>query len=117
MSDVQSPQENDDLPPKRTNELTMRVVSSIVLGLVAITAAWLGGLVFLALWTVAAAAVWWEWVGIVKAESRPVLIGVGAAAIVGMAVALAAGAAVYFVAAKLLRIPEVDQLLRVVRGR
>jgi phosphatidate cytidylyltransferase len=93
MSDVQSPQENDDVPPKRANELTMRIVSSVVLGLVAITAAWLGGLVFLAFWTVAAAAVWWEWVGVVKAESRPVLIGIGVAAIAGMAVALAADAA------------------------
>jgi phosphatidate cytidylyltransferase len=93
MSDVQAPQENDDLPPKRASELTMRVVSSVVLGIAAITAAWLGGFVFLAFWTAAAIAVWWEWVGVVKAESRHVLIGVGAAAIAGMAVSLAADAA------------------------
>ncbi len=37
--------------------------------------------------------------------------------IVSMGVALAAGAVVYFAVAKMLRIPEVDQLLRVVRRR
>lgn len=93
MNDVQAPQTNQDEPPKRASELTMRVVSSIVLGIAAIATGWLGGFVFLAFWTVAAIAVWWEWVGVVKAESRPVLIGIGVTAIAGMAIALAADAA------------------------
>jgi phosphatidate cytidylyltransferase len=54
-----------------------------------------GGFVFLAVWTVAALAVWWEWVGIVKADPRPVLIGIGAAAIAGMTVSLFADAAAF----------------------
>ena len=95
MSDAQVPQEQDDGAPTRSGELVMRIVSAIVLGLAAVAAAWLGGLVFLAFWTAGALAVWWEWVGIMKAEPRPILVGIGAAAIAGMAVALAADAAAF----------------------
>ena len=81
--------------PKPSNELRTRVVSSVVLGIAALAAAWLGGLWFLAFWTAAALAVWWEWTGVVKAAPRPILTGIGAVAIAGMAVSLAAGAAAF----------------------
>jgi phosphatidate cytidylyltransferase len=93
MSDAEIPQDQESDAPKGSGELFKRIVASIVLGIGAVATAWIGGLVFLIVWTVAAAIVWWEWVGIVKAELRPVLIAIGAVAVAGMAVSLAADAA------------------------
>lgn len=94
MSDAQTPLQQDESELKR-GELVTRVASAVVLGIAAIAAAWLGGIVFLAFWTAGALAIWWEWVGIVRAEPRPVLVGIGAAAIAGMAVSLGADAAAF----------------------
>jgi phosphatidate cytidylyltransferase len=94
MSDAQIPQEQNSDTPKRASELGTRVISSVVLMIAAIATAWIGGLVFLAVWAVAALAVWWEWICIVKAEPRPVVVGIGAAAIAGMTISLFADAAV-----------------------
>jgi phosphatidate cytidylyltransferase len=46
--------------PARSN-LALRVVSSLVLAPLALIAAWLGGLVFVVFWVVAASIVLWEW--------------------------------------------------------
>jgi phosphatidate cytidylyltransferase len=93
MSDAEVPQGEESKSPGPGGELFMRVVAAVVLGVGAVATAWAGGLVFLVVWTAAAAIVWWEWVGIVKAEQRPVLIGIGIAAVVGMAISLEADAA------------------------
>lgn len=95
MSDAQVPQEKDDSVPKRASELGVRAISSVVLMVAAIATAWLGGLVFLAVWAAAALAVWWEWFGIIKAELRPVVVGIGVAAIAGMMISLFTDAAAF----------------------
>jgi len=77
--------------PKRS-ELGARIGSAAVMGLAAILTAWLGGFLFILFWAFAAIAVWWEWLGVIKAAQRPLLAGVGAVSIAGMAVALIAGA-------------------------
>lgn len=93
MSDGQPEPRENEAPARRPGELGRRVASSLVMALAALAAAWLGGLVFLLFWTAAALALWWEWIGVVKAAPRPVLIAIGAVAIAGMAVSLAADAA------------------------
>jgi phosphatidate cytidylyltransferase len=66
-------------------ELLLRVVSSAVLGPVAIGAAWLGGLWFDLFWTVAAFGILFEWRKII-AEPRPAWGGMGVVGIAGAAV-------------------------------
>lgn len=46
--------------PARSN-LVLRIMSSLVLAPLALVAAWLGGLVFVVFWVVAASIVLWEW--------------------------------------------------------
>lgn len=100
MSDAQPPDLPENPAPRAASELRTRVVSAVVLGIAAITAAWIGGTVFLAFWAAAALAVWWEWTAVIKAAPRPLLAGIGAVALLGMAAALAADvAAVAFVCA------------------
>lgn len=43
------------------NELSLRVASSIILGMLAVTVTWFGGMVFFLFWAAAAAAMFWEW--------------------------------------------------------
>ena len=50
--------------PARSN-LALRVVSSLVLAPLALITAWLGGLVFLLFWVIAASIVLWEWAQLV----------------------------------------------------
>ncbi|MEJ0076705.1 MAG: phosphatidate cytidylyltransferase [Alphaproteobacteria bacterium] len=50
--------------PARRN-LALRVVSSLVLAPLAVIAAWLGGIVFVVFWIVAASIVLWEWAHLV----------------------------------------------------
>jgi len=92
VSDAPMPMHEEPLQ-RRTGELGKRVISAIVMGTAAIGAAWLGGIVFLAVWLMAAVLVWWEWTGVIKAVPRPLLIGVGTVALVCMGVALALDAA------------------------
>jgi phosphatidate cytidylyltransferase len=70
-------------------ELALRVRSALVLGVGALAVTAFGGLPFLLFWTGAALWMWWEWVGIVRAEPRPFVLALGGVAIAGMAVALA----------------------------
>ena len=93
MTDVHLPPGDGEPLPRPASELMKRVVSAVVLGLAALATAWVGGLPFLIVWTAAALAVWWEWTGITKAEPRALVVGVGAAAILCMAAALAFDAA------------------------
>ena len=50
------------------SNLALRVISSAVLAPLAILVAWLGGATFVALSTIAASIVLWEWAGLVKAQ-------------------------------------------------
>lgn len=91
MSDARElPPSADEIRGKRS-ELGARVGAGAVMGLAAILAAWLGGFLFILFWALAAMAVWWEWLGVMKAGQRPLLTGVGAVTIASMATALAAG--------------------------
>ena len=49
-------------------DLWPRVGAAIVLAVVALAAAWVGGFVFVALWWAAAAFVFWEWQRLIRAE-------------------------------------------------
>jgi phosphatidate cytidylyltransferase len=60
---------------KRTNELPLRVCSSIVLGALALAATWAGGTVFALFWLVAAIGVLWEWLHITSL--RPFWLAAG----------------------------------------
>jgi phosphatidate cytidylyltransferase len=66
------------------NNLMLRVVSAAVLAPIAILAAYLGGWVFAVFWAAAAAAVWWEWVKLVKG-SRWMFAGIFYAGVLLMA--------------------------------
>ncbi len=68
-----------------------RIVSAIVLGLAALAAAWFGGWLFVAFWALAAAAVGWEWVGLVGARPRASVLAIGGAALGTAAVLLGTG--------------------------
>lgn len=68
-----------------------RTVSAIVLGLAALAAAWFGGWLFVAFWALAAAAVGWEWVGLVGARPRASVLAIGGAALGTAAVLLGTG--------------------------
>jgi len=52
------------------SNLVLRVISSVVLAPIAILAAWIGGVPFVAFWTVAASIVLWEWSALVKNASQ-----------------------------------------------
>jgi phosphatidate cytidylyltransferase len=49
-------------------DLGPRVAAAVVMGLAAVTAAWIGGVVFVAFWWIAAVVVLWEWQRIVRAD-------------------------------------------------
>jgi phosphatidate cytidylyltransferase len=91
MNDARELPVQETLPDRTRSELGKRVISAIILGLVAVGTAWLGGIPFILFWAFAAAAVWWEWLGVVQVAQRPLLAIVGAVSIAGMAIALAAG--------------------------
>ncbi|MBV9558023.1 MAG: CDP-archaeol synthase [Pseudolabrys sp.] len=56
----------------------MRVVSALVLAPIALATAWVGGIYFTIFFAIAAAAVFWEWCGLVaKANNRPIWIAAG----------------------------------------
>ena len=76
------------LPAGRSN-LTLRIVSSLVMAPLAIAAAYFGGLVFIAFWAIAALAVLWEWDTLVCAEERNLVLATGAVALAGSGLVLA----------------------------
>lgn len=55
------------------SELRLRIVSAVVLALLATLATWLGGVPFAALWAVAAGCAVWEWFSLIapKVETEP----------------------------------------------
>jgi phosphatidate cytidylyltransferase len=59
-------------------DLPMRAVAGVVMMIVALAAAWVGGFWFLAFWFVAAALVLWEWQKLIDGERTLERIGVGA---------------------------------------
>jgi phosphatidate cytidylyltransferase len=60
-----------------SNNLVLRIASAAILAPLAIGIAYLGGWPFTAFWTIAAVAVWWEWVGLVQPEGRNVVLATG----------------------------------------
>lgn len=100
--DIPAPQEPAAAAQRSRGELRTRVVSAIILGLAAIVTAWFGGVPFILFWALAAAAVWWEWLGVVQAAQRPLLGGIGAVAIGGMVAALVAGTPAFALIATLI---------------
>jgi phosphatidate cytidylyltransferase len=61
---------------QRTNELSLRVYSSVVLGALALAVTWAGGTLFALFWLAAAIGVLWEWVRITSL--RPLWLAAGA---------------------------------------
>lgn len=71
-----------------------RVVSAVILGLLALGATYVGGPLFLLVWTVAALGIFWEWIVLVNASPRNAALPLGAAGLLGTEIALALGAPV-----------------------
>jgi phosphatidate cytidylyltransferase len=81
--------------PAGGRELGLRVVSAAVLAPLTVAAAYAGGPIFLLFWTAAACGVLWEWSGLVlpPGSRRSLTLAAAGAALVGAAVAFAAGQA------------------------
>jgi phosphatidate cytidylyltransferase len=58
--------------------LLLRVASAAILAPLAVAAAYVGDWPFTVFWTLAAIAVWWEWVGLVQPAGRYVVLATGA---------------------------------------
>jgi phosphatidate cytidylyltransferase len=80
----------ETLSARRSN-LTLRILSSLVLAPLAIAAAYFGGVAFIAFWALAAIAVLWEWDNLVCTIERNQVFTIGVAALLGAAVMLALG--------------------------
>lgn len=65
-----------------TRNLLLRVASASILAPLAIAAAYWGDWPFVAFWTLASLAVWWEWVRLVDAERSQATFVLGASALV-----------------------------------
>ena len=65
-----------------SRDLALRVVSAAVLAPLAIAAAYIGGWPFVAFWGVAALAIWWEWVRLVRPGAQPLVFFSGAGTLV-----------------------------------
>lgn len=92
MAKVPAPQEESAAAPAGSGELGKRILSGILLAAAAISAAWLGGYVFVLLCALGAIAVWWEWATIVQNGAHMASLFVGAATFTAIAIALAAEA-------------------------
>ena len=90
---VASPELADDARSSRNarRNLLLRLASSLVLAPLALAAAWFGGPVFLAFWTVAAVVVLWEWDTLVCAHDRTSVLTIGVVALVSASLLLAFG--------------------------
>ena len=78
-----APPAKDSLPGLRgRSNLALRVVSSAILAPLAIGVAYLGGMAFVAFWSLVAAGVLWEWDRLVCAHGRNTVLAVGAAALI-----------------------------------
>ena len=67
----------------RAHNLILRVGSALVMAPLALGAAYYGGLIFLAFWTIAALVVLWEWVAMVCAHDKTPVFAISSIAIVG----------------------------------
>jgi phosphatidate cytidylyltransferase len=76
---------------RRHSNLVLRIASSLVLAPLALAAAYLGGHVFLAFWTVAALGVFWEWATLVCTRDRKAVLIIGSGALAGASGFLALG--------------------------
>lgn len=77
------------------SDLGPRILSALVLVALALASLWLGGRWFVAFWLVAAAALFWEWLGVIGAQRRVLSAGVGAG-VLAIGAALAGNAAFEF---------------------
>ena len=77
------------------SDLVPRLLSAVVMICLALGALWLGGRWFVAFWLVAAAAVFWEWLGIIGSQRRLVTALFGAG-VLALAAALASNAGAEF---------------------
>lgn len=83
---------NTILPAARDrSNLVLRVSSALVLAPLAIGAAYLGGIAFLAFWTIAALGVLWEWDALVCGHDKKPVFTIGSVAIVGTCLLWAIG--------------------------
>lgn len=60
----------------------LRVASAAVLAPLAVLLAWLGGWPFAIFWTLAASAIWWEWIGLLGLRENRTLLIAGIAVLV-----------------------------------
>jgi phosphatidate cytidylyltransferase len=76
--------------PSQKN-LLLRIASAAVLAPVAIGTAYLGDWAFTIFWTLAAIAVWWEWLGLVRPSASRVVLATGACALALQGIVLEVG--------------------------
>ena len=69
-----------------------RIVSAIILGLLALGVAIFGGPLFLVFWTIAAFGILWEWNALVGTAPRNAALALGGAGLAGAAISLGLGA-------------------------
>jgi len=81
---VSGPSDETDAVPATRSNLTLRIASAVVLAPLAIGTACFGGIPFALLWSVAAAAVLWEWVALVTGPAWR-LAGIPYAAVLALA--------------------------------
>jgi phosphatidate cytidylyltransferase len=72
-------------------ELRLRVYSGLVLALLAVGSAYLGGWPFAAFWGLAAIGIFWEWIALVAGTERRLMLLAGGGAALAVALALAGG--------------------------
>ena len=83
---------NEDRPaPRGHGELMLRVASAPVLAPIELVAAYVDSWWFVALWTLAAAAVMWEWTGLVADRARKPVVTAASAAFVAAGALFAVG--------------------------
>lgn len=90
-SKIKPPASSVDTSIASNRNLMLRVLSALVLAPLAIGAAWRGGLPFAAFWTIAALAVWWEWLGLIGLRRHPKTLFAGFAALLAMALLATTG--------------------------
>jgi phosphatidate cytidylyltransferase len=88
-ADAARPAQPGSGAPLRGNNLWLRVVTSLVLAPLALGAAYAGGPLFLAFWSLAALGVLWEWQTLVCAADRAAAVAVGGGTLAGAALLLA----------------------------
>ena len=91
-------------PVPGQSELTLRVISGVTLAVLALASAYVGGLFFAVVWGLAAAAVAFEWLTVVRVSSPPARIAASASIFIAALVTLfwSAAAALAVVAASAL---------------